>query len=1042
MKVGNSSPVRKKSKKRLSLLMGASTTEREVPKLTIEQLIEIKRNDKKKERLKKRLKRKEKKRKTMIEKRRKKYWFDTPLVVCAYHFIKSKCFRKSIIITIGIYTFSLMLPYYGMSNEYRNALELINVIFNYGFIAELLLKLLGLGVVKYVRDPANLIDAVVVVCSIFEMLIFMQEPNVADAKVIDRPGTAFTVFRILRILRVFRLFEIAGNWNGMQKFLDTIISAMADVIHSSVLLLIFLFFMTGLGNALFGGTMQWYYYDVSISTMTPRAHFDDFGWGFVTTFQILCGGENWNEVLFDTMYAASQKEQTVNHPVLPVLYFCTLIIVGQFMILNLFLAILLANFVPSEFGEHHHEHEEELVTNDFAAAEKEQDVDEDLFENKSSNENNENVSSKSKATDNGTSDSSTAASLPESSTMKSSHYYYNDQIVSCGCCSSKNKCRKNMYTIITHKYFEIVLLGVVLLSCISLILDEPGTKQLCDYAGNECVRVVGSYYVDLNTKSVFIFAVNVFVNLCFTIEMIIKIVALGFVKHKGAYLKSWWNIFDGTLVVIGVTCTLVSTNAFWDASLVLRSLRALKALRMVENYSGVRHVANTILLSLPRMLDVVMLLLFFFILFGIIGMRLWMGALKHCNDPSITLKSECVGHFNLTMHQCEWMPSQFATVKCLLNQNKEIDRLFPKVWKNISPWNFDDILNSVLTVFVATSGETWPNMMYDVMNAAGEDQPMHEMHSCWPNNGHWNQVYQSRLLPPLYFIFLTLLCRFLFLNVIVGVIIDEYAKQKESDMENMSKEKRTEWLEHKILSAMHPIQLMNRPHGRCWRRRDQFYDIVTFPSFEKFYDCCIVVNLIVIMFKTANESDTKLNVMMYCDVFFCILFSIECIMKFVAYGMVQYFESNENKIDFFALLSTIIYLFLFFIQDLQSDMKLKYTNYGVSVSAQNLFGGMVVFRINRLVKWSSKVQLLVNTFVYAVPSMLYVMIMWFIMYFTFAVLGMNLFAGIKHGDYLNDDANFDTWLNAGKLLCQFVCNYFFVLVLLLVLFLVLLVIFL
>jgi len=395
-----------------------------------------------------------------------------------------------------------------------------------------------------------------------------------------------------------------------------------------------------------------------------------------------------------------------------------------------------------------------------------------------------------------------------------------------------------------------------------------------------------------------------------------------------------------------------------------------------------------------------------------------MGALKHCNDPSITLKSECVGHFNLTMHQCEWMPSQFATVKCLLNQNKEIDRLFPKVWKNISPWNFDDILNSVLTVFVATSGETWPNMMYDVMNAAGEDQPMHEMHPCWPNNGHWNQVYQSRLLPPLYFIFLTLLCGFLFLNVIVGVIIDEYAKQKESDMENMSKEKRTEWLEHKILSAMHPIQLMNRPHGRCWRRRDQFYDIVTFPSFEKFYDCCIVVNLIVIMFKTANESDTKLNVMMYCDVFFCILFSIECIMKFVAYGMVQYFESNENKIDFFALLSTIIYLFIFVIQDLESDMKLKYTNYGVSVSAQNLFGGMVVFRINRLVKWSSKVQLLVNTFVYAVPSMLYVMIMWFIMYFTFAVLGMNLFAGIKHGDYLNDDANFDTWLNAVNVLLR------------------------
>ena len=57
-----------------------------------------------------------------------------------------------------------------------------------------------------------------------------------------------------------------------------------------------------------------------------RANFDDILWGFVTVFQVLTG-EDWNNVLY--------KAMAVNAPV-AVFYFVTLVIIGNFMVLNLY----------------------------------------------------------------------------------------------------------------------------------------------------------------------------------------------------------------------------------------------------------------------------------------------------------------------------------------------------------------------------------------------------------------------------------------------------------------------------------------------------------------------------------------------------------------------------------------------------------------------------------------------------------------------------------------------------------------------------------
>jgi hypothetical protein len=66
----------------------------------------------------------------------------------------------------------------------------------------------------------------------------------------------------------------------------------------------------------------------------PRGHFDTFLWAIVTVFQCLTG-EDWNAVMYDGMKSAGR---------LYCLYFVLVIVVGACVIMNLFLAIMMASF--------------------------------------------------------------------------------------------------------------------------------------------------------------------------------------------------------------------------------------------------------------------------------------------------------------------------------------------------------------------------------------------------------------------------------------------------------------------------------------------------------------------------------------------------------------------------------------------------------------------------------------------------------------------------------------------------------------------------
>ena len=1004
-------------------------------------------------------KRKKKELKQMRKKERaalrltQKLWWNHPTVRACYLLVKSDAFYYGMMAVIFSNTLVLTLTHYGQSKEFESALEWANSAFLLFFGFELLIKLWGLGLKRYVHYPLNVIDALVVFSGIAEIVYMcsISSPSavsigvagssssvtfsdvVAEANNTDTnsttastdenlpaPAPAVLLFpaaatcmsvghsalrglpalRSLRIMRVIRILKVAEAWRNLFKMLETIMQALSDVVHSSFLLFLFLFLMSILGNSLFGGRMKWYYYGDSLASVEPYAHFDTWWWGFVAVFQVTCGGEDWNRVMFNTIHAVAQAEEEWTHPIIAILFYVVLIIVGQYLILNLFLAILLSNFVPSEFEDQIEEFEEEMGIRDHTS--------------KSHAEMDRHISIATKRKTE-TSSSPYVVQVSHDSTATEEEdefavqtrprkfHYYNARATSLGYLGGYNKFRRFCFGVIDHRYFEGFIMFIVAVSCIGLVFDQPvytavecpGGADTTPSGVSRCtasaVGVLLEQSMSMRTK--ILNGINWFVSTIFLLEMVLKILALGLVAHKGAYLRDKWNIFDGTLVVLWLVLTVVGFlgGHAWLRNLsgffTVRILRALKPLRLVKKFPGLRQVVNTILMSVPRMVAVLFIFGFFGLIFAIVGQTLWMGSLRHCNDISVRTKAECTGAFNLTLEQCWFKPDDATRIACE-SWEDPLAREFPRVWENKSPWNFDNIGESTLTILIATSGETWPSMLYDVVNANGMDQPMLEMSEFWPRS----TLSSFYIIGPIYFILLTLVCGFLLLNVIVGVIIDEFALQKEKEMNQMTSAARTQWLERKLLAAMHPVLYMERPNGFMWFTRDKFFDLVTHRRYEMAKQATIALNIVLILFHTSDMSEMSKGVIFVLEVFFASVFTFDCLFKLIAYGPGQYKDVPANLVDAAIIVCTWIY-----IGSVEAGSTFRY----------QVLGATPILRIMRLVELDPKLLTLVNTGYYAFPYLMHVMFMYVLTYFVGATFCMYAFSHVKRGRYLNDHANFD-----------------------------------
>jgi hypothetical protein len=141
-----------------------------------------------------------------------------------------------------------------------------------------------------------------------------------------------------------RLFKLAKQWRRLSHLLTTVVRTLKDVATFSILLFLFMFTFALLG-------METYANRVKFSTddridqengSSPDSNFDTLINAFATVFVVLTA-DGWSAIYFNHYRGVQNGWSTA--------YFILLIIIGQRVLLNLFLAILLQNFDENNLRE-------------------------------------------------------------------------------------------------------------------------------------------------------------------------------------------------------------------------------------------------------------------------------------------------------------------------------------------------------------------------------------------------------------------------------------------------------------------------------------------------------------------------------------------------------------------------------------------------------------------------------------------------------------------------------------------------------------------
>lgn len=139
--------------------------------------------------------------------------------------------------------------------------------------------------------------------------------------------------RVFRVIRVFRLLKI---WKGFYELLKAITKTLIDMSNISVLILILVFTYTLLGMEIFAYRVKFDSSNRPISDDQegeyPKFNFNGILNAFISVFIVLAN-DGWTNIYYDH-YRATE-------PVSTTIFFLSLLVVGQYILLNLFIAIMI-----------------------------------------------------------------------------------------------------------------------------------------------------------------------------------------------------------------------------------------------------------------------------------------------------------------------------------------------------------------------------------------------------------------------------------------------------------------------------------------------------------------------------------------------------------------------------------------------------------------------------------------------------------------------------------------------------------------------------
>nr|XP_020500601.1 sodium channel protein type 2 subunit alpha-like [Labrus bergylta] len=242
-------------------------------------------------------------------------WLKIKGVVCTV--VMDPFVDLAITICIVLNTLFMAMEHYPMTTEFNNVLSVGNLVFTGIFTAEMCFKIIALHPYYYFQEGWNIFDGIIVSLSLMELGLANVE--------------GLSVLRSFRLLRVFKLAKSWPTLNMLIKIIGNSVGALGNL---TLVLAIIVFIFAVVGMQLFGKSYKECVCKISDECQLPRWHMHDFFHSFLIVFRVLCG--EWIETMWDCMEVAGQS--------MCLIVFMMVMVIGNLVVLNLFLALLLSSF--------------------------------------------------------------------------------------------------------------------------------------------------------------------------------------------------------------------------------------------------------------------------------------------------------------------------------------------------------------------------------------------------------------------------------------------------------------------------------------------------------------------------------------------------------------------------------------------------------------------------------------------------------------------------------------------------------------------------
>ncbi|XP_068604538.1 sodium channel protein type 5 subunit alpha-like [Brachionichthys hirsutus] len=916
-----------------------------------------------------------------------------------------------ITICIVLNTLFMALEHYPMTDEFNTMLSVGNLVFTGIFTAEMVLKLIALDPYCYFQQGWNIFDGVIVCLSLMEL-------GLSDVE-------GLSVLRSFRLLRVFKLAKSWPTLNTLIKIIGNSVGALGNL---TLVLAIIVFIFAVVGMQLFGKNYQDCVCKISLDCQLPRWHMKDFFHSFLIVFRVLCG--EWIETMWDCMEVAGQP--------LCILVFMLVMVIGNLVVLNLFLALLLSSFssdnlsAPDEDGD--------LNNIQIAIARITAAI--SWLATKVIDLSNRGPKRQTQKDKEASQDSKPAAN----------HVERNGGVLG----------RRGETYVLTEEdsYMTNPNLTVVVPiapgeSDMDFLEEENSDSSEDEENKPEKVSLSEGSTVDLRKAGdemdnlSELAEENLEPEECFPGLCLRRCRCCDVDTSRGPG-QAWWRLRK--------TCYQIVEHSWFETFIIFMILLSSGALAFEDIYVEKRKFIKVILESADKVFSYIFVLEMFlkWIAYGFKkyftnywcwldflivdvslislianslgysdfaaikslrtlralrplralsrfeGMRVVVNALIGAIPSIMNVLLVCLIFWlifsimgvNLFAGKFGKCVNRTGFIHSVSEVNNKSDCLAMNdtrfFWTKVKV-NFDNVGLGYLSLLQVATFKGWMEIMNAAVDSRGvEEQPVREIN-----------IYMY-----LYFVIFIIFGSFFTLNLFIGVIIDNFNQQKRKlggqDI-FMTEEQKKYYNAMKKLGTKKPQKPIPRPTNVL---QAFFFDLVSKQAFDIIIMMLIIVNMVTMMVETDEQSARTESILNKINLVFIVVFTAECLVKIVALRC-YFFTIPWNIFDFVVIILSIVGIVL-------ADIIEKYF---VSPTLFRVIRLARIGRVLRLIRAAKGIRTLLFALMMSMPALFNIGLLLFLVMFIYAIFGMANFAYVKKQDGVDDMFNFETFGNS--MICLF-----------------------